>query len=320
MKIVLRTSFVTTHGTEVYYEEAGAGPPLVLLHGIGDTHRTFRRVLPYFAQHRRVIAPDLPGCGLSGRPDASYSLEWQADVIGSFLEALGLSEVDLLGHSYGGGVAQYMLLRHRHRIRRLALVASGGLGREVSVELRLASVPIIVEALGQPFMAPVAPFALQAAGGLVGEDEVAWLREVNAKPGTARAFARTVRDVIDWQGQTRHFADRVREVASLPPMALFWGARDRVVPLTQALQTTRMLAGVSLTTFADCTHFPHHQRPEELARDVLAFLEAPDAQPAVFVPRNDRKRPFVSLTLFSPFSSWCEASRPQRWHTNRSHR
>src|SRR5690606_21024056 len=112
----------------------------------------------------------------------------------AFLDSLALEEVDLLGHSYGGGVAQYMLLKHRSRIRRLALVASGGLGRQVSVELRLASVPKVVELLGQPFMAPAAPIALQLAGGRVGEDEIAWLREVNAKPGTARAFARTVRD------------------------------------------------------------------------------------------------------------------------------
>jgi pimeloyl-ACP methyl ester carboxylesterase len=217
-------------------------------------------------------------------------------VIGGFLKALELEEVDLLGHSYGGGVAQYMLLKHRSRIRRLALVASGGLGREVSMELRLASVPMVVEALGQPFMAPAAPLALQAAGGLVGEDEIAWLREVNAKPGTARAFARTVRDVVDWQGQTRHFADRVREVAVLPPMALFWGARDRVVPLSHALQTMRMLSGVSVTTFADCTHFPHHQRPEELARAVLEFLESSTVRSVVFVPAAARPDDGLRLT------------------------
>jgi pimeloyl-ACP methyl ester carboxylesterase len=296
MGIAVRTSFIAAHGTELFYEEAGDGPPLVLLHGIADTHRTFRRVLPHFARHHRVIAPDLPGCGLSGRPDASYSLEWQADVIGAFLQALGLEQVDLLGHSYGGGVAQYMLLKHRHRVRRLALVASGGLGRQVSVELRLASVPMVVEALGQPFMAPATPIALQAAGGMVGEDEIAWLREVNAKPGTARAFARTVRDVISWQGQRRHFADRIGEVSSLPPMALFWGARDRVIPIAQAFETARALSGVSLTTFADCAHFPHHQRPEELARAVLAFLSAPTAQPAVFVPPATQKPEVLSIT------------------------
>jgi pimeloyl-ACP methyl ester carboxylesterase len=225
-----------------------------------------------------VLVPDLPGCGLSGRPDACYSLDWQARVMSTWLGELGIERADVVGHSYGGGVAQYMLLVVPQRIRRLALVAAGGLGREVSLELRLAALPWVVERLGQPFMAPVAAGALRSVGGIVDREGARWMREVNARPGTARAFARTVRDVINWRGQTRHFLDRARDIRKFPPIELFWGDADRVIPYAQALKTVQLLRGAKLTSFAGCGHFPQHQQPRALAEALLDFLDRPAAR------------------------------------------
>src|SRR3990170_5464631 len=137
-----RRSLVRAAGVEIHACELGpaeaSGPPLVMLHGLCDSYLTWSRVAAALARKRRVILPDLPGHGLSGRPDASYALAWHAEVMGAWLDALGLDTVDLVGHSFGGGVAQWMLLAHRERVRRLVLVAPGGLGRGVSVPLRLA--------------------------------------------------------------------------------------------------------------------------------------------------------------------------------------
>jgi pimeloyl-ACP methyl ester carboxylesterase len=233
---------------------------------------------------------------MSGRPNESYSLEWQAKVLGSWLEVMKLEEVDLVGHSYGGGVAQFMLLSQRKRIRRLALIASGGLGREVALELRLASLPHIVEEFGQRFMSPVTALALRLVGAVVDPEDAQWIREMNATPGSARALARTVRDVIDWRGQRRNFLDHVDEVAELPPMALFWGERDRVIPLKHAFASTKLLANVPVTTFPRCGHFPHHQVPDELSRALLAFLDASAVLPAHFRgPATESSQPVFSL-------------------------
>jgi pimeloyl-ACP methyl ester carboxylesterase len=277
-------------GTNIFHEEAGKGRPLVLLHGLNDTHRTWRAVLPELVRTRRVLVPDLPGCGLSGRPDATYALDWQASVINAWLGALGLEEVDVVGHSYGGGVALQMLLLRPKRIRRLALVAAGGLGREVTFELRLASLPRLVERFGQPFMVPLGARALRAGGGVVGTAEEAWLRGVNSRPGTARAFARTVRDVIDWRGQTRHFLDRAREIKQFPPVALFWGSEDPVIPHAQAITTLQILRGAELTTLAGCGHFPHQQRPAEFVRELTTFLDTRHARPVRCVVPEPRLR------------------------------
>jgi pimeloyl-ACP methyl ester carboxylesterase len=299
---------LAVYGTHVYFEDVGRGRPLVLLHGLSDSHRTWRRVVPLLARTRRVLTPDLPGCGLSGRPDASYSLDWQAHVMAAWLDALALGEVDVVGHSYGGGVAQYMLLVAPQHIRRLVLVASGGLGRAVMPALRLASLPSVVERFGQPFMAPLASRVLRAVGGLVGDDDEPWLREVNGRPGTARAFARTVRDVIDWRGQRRHFADRASEITRLPPTALFWGQRDRVIPYTQARTSQAMLRGSSLVTFERAGHFPHHQFPERFAAELAAFFDATDAVSVQYA----QPEPRVSVRMLRALRASLLARMPNR--------
>lgn len=283
MRVAIRTAFVNVQGTEIFHAEAGSGRPVVLLHGLSDTHRTWSKILPALAANHRVLMLDLPGCGLSGRPNESYALDWQAKMLGAWLETMQLEDVDLVGHSYGGGVAQFALLAHRTRVRRLALIASGGLGREVSLELRLASLPHLLELFGQPFMSAGTSLALRAVGAAIDREDAEWMSEANAKPGTARALARTVRDVIDWRGQRRNFLDHVEEVADLPPIALFWGARDRVIPVKHAFASTKLLSNVPVTVFPHCGHFPHQQRPDELGRALLAFLDARTAVPAQFV-------------------------------------
>jgi len=274
-----RMSFVNIEGCRVHWAESGQGPPLVLLHGLCDSHRTWLKVSPTLAQSRRVLMLDLAGHGLSERPDATYALEWHARVVGAWLEKLGLDSVDLVGHSYGGGVALWMmLLEHRERrarIRKLALVAAGGLGRDVCVALRLASLPFVVERFGQPFMAHGTRLALSSIGGAYDRDEIARLSSMNATAGTARAFARSVRDVIDWRGQHRHVLDGGSDLAPLPPIALFWGERDPVIPIAHAAATASLLGGAPLTRFAECGHFPHRQKPRDFVHALEAFLNAP---------------------------------------------
>lgn len=260
--------------TDIFHEEAGQGPPLVLLHGINDSHRTWKTVVPELARSRRVLVPDLPGCGLSGRPDASYSLEWQAKVVVAWLEALGIEQADMAGHSYGGGVAQHMLLVEPKRIRRLALVAAGGLGRAVAMRLKLASLPLLLELVARPAFVPIIARALRLFGFLSGEDEQRWYREVNTQPGTGRALARTIRDVVNWRGQTRHFLDRAVEIQQFPPIALFWCTKDSIIPHAHALATLTTLKGAQIITFHGCGHFSHQERPHEFVRALTSFLDS----------------------------------------------
>jgi pimeloyl-ACP methyl ester carboxylesterase len=255
------------------------GSPLVLLHGLSDCYSTWMHLVPRLAQDRRVLVPDLPGHGLSARPDASYELQWYAHLMARWLESRSLDRVDVVGHSFGGGVALMMLPVCRRRIRRLVLVSSGGLGREISFLLRLASIPYLVERFGQPFMGPAMRLALLATGGAFSQKDSANRSAMNARGGSARAFARTVRDIVDWRGQRRSFLERPPDLA-LPPMAVFWGDRDAVIPISHAKALVQSMDGVRLTVFDGCGHYPHHQQPEAFARAVGSFLRDPSVRAA----------------------------------------
>ena len=269
--LVPTSSFARVGEVDLHWAELGSGPPLVLIHGLCDSHRTWFPVAPALARSRRVLMLDLAGHGESSRPDASYTLEWHANLVAAWLAHLGLEQVDLVGHSYGGGVAQWMLLEHRGRFRRLVLEASGGLGREVGAALRWASFPFFVERFGQPFMSFGTTRALNAAGASFSEEEIATLAHYNAVPGTARAFSRSVRDVINGWGQHRHFLDRAHEVPALPPMAIFWGEDDLLIPIAHGIDAAARMENVTLTRFPGVGHFPHRQEPARYVRELEAF-------------------------------------------------
>jgi pimeloyl-ACP methyl ester carboxylesterase len=275
---------------ELHWVELGHGdgadapPPVVLLHGLNDSHRTWKHIDEALAKDRRVLMPDLPGHGLSGRPDASYTLAWYAHVIARWLASLGLERVDVVGHSFGGGIAQMLLLECAERIRRLVLVASGGLGREILVALRLASVPRVVESIGQPFMGLGTRLALRAQGGFT-KDDIEELAAMNAKRGSARAFARTVRDIIDWRGQRRGFFDGVPHGAELPPIAVLWGDRDKIIPIAHGMAFAKSLEGVVFVSFEGSGHYLHREHPEAFARALRQFLDARSVPAARLRPR-----------------------------------
>ncbi len=279
----LRHSYAQVDGVRIHWAERGtpsSQTPLVLLHGLTDSYLTWRPVVEPLARDRLVLMPDLPGCGLSERPDASYSLEWQAQMIAHWLVLLDLRSVDVIGHSYGGGVAQMLLLACPERIRRIVLVAAGGLGRGVGFWLKLATFPKAVEHWGQPFMA----FGTRHSQGHAREDaakhDVAVLSAMNAERGTARAFSRMVRDVIDWRGQTRLFLQRAHEVTSFPPMAVFWGERDALIPMSHGRDFVDVMEGAVFRSFPNAGHYLHHECPEEFVNAALAFLNDSAATPA----------------------------------------
>ena len=123
----LQSGHAPVNGIQMYYEVHGrrGGVPLVLLHGGGSTIEvTFARVLPVFAQSRRVIAAEEQGHGRTTDRDAPVTFESSADDVAALLRYLEVEQADILGFSNGASVALQVALRHPQLVRKLVFASS----------------------------------------------------------------------------------------------------------------------------------------------------------------------------------------------------
>src|SRR3954454_7157108 len=139
--VTLEVHELELHGHRVSYRTAGSGPPLLLIHGIANSSETWERVAPLLSDRFTLIAPDLLGHGESATPRGDYSLGAHASIARDVADALRHDRGTGVGHPLGGGIAMQFAYQFPERAERLVLVSSGGLGREVHLLLRAASLP-----------------------------------------------------------------------------------------------------------------------------------------------------------------------------------
>ncbi|MGH9057994.1 MAG: alpha/beta fold hydrolase, partial [Acidimicrobiales bacterium] len=132
---------ISLHGEDVAYRRGGEGPALLLLHGIAGSSGTWIAAMRLLRRDHTVLAPDFFGHGKSAKPMGDYSLGNQASALRDFLRVLDIERVTVVGQSFGGGVAMQFAYQFPELCERLVLVDAGGLGREVSWMLRLATLP-----------------------------------------------------------------------------------------------------------------------------------------------------------------------------------
>jgi pimeloyl-ACP methyl ester carboxylesterase len=280
-KVCLRTRLV--HGYRRAYRIAGEGPPLLLIHGIGDSSRTWEQIVPLLAREHLVIAPDLLGHGASDKPRADYSVAAYANGMRDLLAVLDIERVTVVGHSLGGGVAMQFAYQYPDKTERLVLVSSGGAGHCISPVLRAVTLPGAHAALSA-LRLPLARLTVDVIVELLrrtnrglGLDAVDLQRVVEALPDhTARsAFVRTLRSAVDWRGQVVTMLDRCYLAAGMPTMVM-WGERDSVLPVAQAHYAHSAMPGSRLEIFPDEGHFPFRSDPARfvgLLEDFIASTE-----------------------------------------------
>jgi pimeloyl-ACP methyl ester carboxylesterase len=278
---------IDLHGHPVTYHQVGRGPAVLLIHGITSSSRTWRTVMPALAEHHTVIAPDLLGHGRSAKPRGDYSLGGYASGLRDLLVALEVPSATVVGHSLGGGVAMQFAYQFPERVQRLALVDSGGLGSEVSLVLRAATLP------GAEYVLPLlASGPLRGAGAALGSvlgrvgvrasADVRGMAEGFESLGDAaarRAFVHTARSVIDPAGQRVDATDRLY-LAEHVPSLIVWGDHDRMIPVQHGRDAHELMPGSRLEIFPGAGHFPFNDDPERFVAVLTDFIAT--TEPASF--------------------------------------
>jgi pimeloyl-ACP methyl ester carboxylesterase len=259
---------VTVDTDTVVYTEGGSGEPAVMVHGFAADKDSWTRFARFVTPKMRVVAPDLPGFGLSTRDQAKrYDIESQVKRLHRFVEVLGLGKVHLVGNSMGGQIAAVYAATYPDEVLSLALFAPGGITSphpsEISESLAKGNNPLLVHST---------------------EDFDRMLHllfvEVPSIPGPLkRYFAEQAVEHRDFNAKV--WADLTQTPAPLEPRLgqihaktlVLWGDTDRVLdPSGAEVLKAGLQPPPEVVLMKSCGHVPMIERPEEAAEHYLRFL------------------------------------------------
>ena len=271
----LRHRYVEVAGIGTHYVVAGQGPPVVLIHGLGSSSATWQRTIEPLADRHTVYALDMPGHGDSEKPDIQYSLAAGVDYLDAFLDAMDVPRAALVGNSMGGLLSLGFALERPARVARLALVDAAGLGRELALLLRLASLPVVGELMRRGSVFGYARALMREAsyeGGVTWSVLANALRGARIAPEASRAELNTLRHGANFRGVRPDYIllDRLPELAM--PLLIVWGAQDKVLPVAHAYAAARRKPSAQTVVLDGCGHWPQLEQAEEFNRILRAFL------------------------------------------------
>jgi pimeloyl-ACP methyl ester carboxylesterase len=264
-------------GLTIHYLVEGRGPAVVLLHGLGGFAASWRHNVPPLATRATVYAVDLPGFGRSGKPPAPYSLGYFARALHGFLEAIGVTQASLVGHSLGAAAAVTYALTHPARVERLALLAGcvPGFAWRPGWRARVVSVPGLGEALALCGCAAVYRAAIAQCFHGPAADEVEFLvgcdYEARTGPAARSAWLATVRSLNADFGRRR--ANYRRALATLDlPVLLVHGRQDPAIPAAHCAEAAEGFARARVRWLDACGHFPHIEHAQVVNGWLADFL------------------------------------------------
>lgn len=230
--LTIPSYWLEVDGLNIHFKCLGKGLPVILLHGGANDWHEWEKNLAFLAKGLRVYALDLPGYGLSESPNILVSPSWFRSFLSRFMEALGLREAHLIGHSLGGTIALAFALDFPERVKKIVLVDSASLG-EISRK-------------GQLIL-----FLIKGIKRMAGKEK--------KKP----KFETSPTD--DWL-----LTNRLPELK--PSVMIVWGENDPYLPVSQARLAHHLIPNSQLHVFPRSRHAPHRERPDKFNHLVYQFL------------------------------------------------
>lgn len=258
--------FIEADGVRLAYERAGAGAPLVLVHGAADDSRIWQPQLAGLADEFTVVAWDEPGAGQSSDLPTGFGLAGFADGLAALIAALGLGPAHIAGLSWGGTVALELYRRHPKVVATLIMIDTyaGWKGSLPADEVRAR-----VAGVGEMLAAPHQDFDPTFSGLFAGDPPEEFVPLLAAIAGDVRPA--TIRRELDIMAET-DLSDLLRHVSV--PTLLIWGESDTRSPLTVAHQFLEAIADTALVVIEGAGHLSNLEQPERVNDAVRQFCQA----------------------------------------------
>jgi pimeloyl-ACP methyl ester carboxylesterase len=229
-------------GRQARYRATGAGPPVVVVHGLSGSWRWWEHAARALAPGHRVFLPDLPGHGR--RPSLrAPALEGAPEWLAGWMRAVGLERAHVMGHSLGGFVCARLAVARPDLVDRLVLVAPAGVPE-------------------RGLVGSVLPLAVG-----IGSMSPAFLRRLvtDAARAGPLTLLRAARDLLD-----ADLRDELPRIAA--PTLLVWGGRDPIVPVRHVRTFRSLIPDTRLVVLRDAWHVPMVEQPDAFSEAVSAFL------------------------------------------------
>ena len=274
-RIPIHTVFV--HGQRIAYLDVGEGPSIILIHGFGGSMWQWEYQQHALSQHFRVLTLDLPGAGLSDKPEIDYRPDQMLDFVVGFMDAVKTPQATLVGNSMGAGLAIGMALAHPTRVDKLVRV--DGLPQHVMEKLTSPSVRRALETSAPSWLVS---FSNWLFGGLMIKSV---LKEIvhdpalltpaviersnrnRQRPGLIKPIMAVRKNLTLWESG---FARRVGEITH--PTLVLWGEEDRVFPVAVGIEIHQTIKGSRFIRIPQAGHIPQWERPDMVNQELITFI------------------------------------------------
>lgn len=259
---------VEVYGQKIHYLEAGAGPVVILLHGLGGDSTNWALTLPALSANYRVIAPDQIGFGKSDKPVINYRVATLVEFLSVFYKKLGIEKATLVGNSLGGWTAAAFALAYPERVEKLVLVDAAGYSPK-----RLG-----VPALGAEFYSilnPATTADLRRTFKLVFYNQAMFTDQVIEQQFTTklkRGDGQTINAFVDSIMRGEDYLDE-SAVKIKTPTLVIWGREDGLTPLVMGETFAKDIPGAQKLIIEKCGHIPQLEKPLEFNTALLKFLK-----------------------------------------------
>ena len=256
---------VLVFGQKIHYVEAGSGPTLILLHGLGGSSQVWQFNIAPLAEKFHVVVPDQIGFGKSDKPLVNYRIRTYVDFLDQFCKQLKIERATLVGNSMGGWIAVMFTAAFPARVDKLVLVDSAGYAPPKDLDLRA--------------LAGLNPTTREGMKILVGRvfHNKAFLTDAAIDQAiTARLSAGdgyTINSITQSIMRGEDFLDDTVKTIKHPTL-IVWGRQDGLTPLSDGERFNKDIAGSKMVVVDECGHLPNVEKAGEFNAAVLKFLTA----------------------------------------------
>ena len=255
---------IQVFGQKIVYYEAGQGPNVILIHGLGADASSWMMNIAALSEKHHVLALDQIGFGQSSKPLVDYKIGTFVDFLQEFMRVLNIPKASLVGNSLGGWIAADFAARYPAMVEKLVLVDAAGVKQEGELKLAIDLNPATLEGTRQ-----VLEYIVYDKRW-VNDQLVRQVFEKRLRNSDGYTIERVLAGAF---AGNQYLDDKLGSIHA--PTLIVWGRNDGLTPLSLGERFQKGIAGAKLIIFEQCGHIPQMEKPAEFNRTLIEFLSQP---------------------------------------------